>query len=197
MSQFDEKLAFFFRSPGEPPLSGINQRMSNLYLLRRDILTCFGLNPGNGEPLQHDYKALWPGVMAIMAGVDLLAKFAYGDAQYEVGKRFGQWTRHYLTNQYETPIYQLRNAMLHSFGLYSETSKGIYRFTLTPGYPGQVLVVQASEENYVVNITRLREEFEQGVGRFHEDIAQGVHKQATFLSMFDKYGGTYITQSPR
>lgn len=77
----DEALFFenpkLYRSP--PGEFGI------LYLLRRDIDQCIA------------GSILWPGAMAIMAGIDLLAKFAAGDdAVGQVGNRFRDFLGQYF-----------------------------------------------------------------------------------------------------
>ena len=105
MNQPDETL--FFEDPtvnrSPPGDYGI------LYLLRRDITRCM------------DYSILWPAAMAIMAGIDLLAKFETGDDSLgRVAGRFKAFIKQYFainTSDAET-IYQLRNSLLHSFGLY-------------------------------------------------------------------------------
>ncbi len=77
--------------------------------------------------------------MGICAGIDLLGKFFVGnDDKGGVGKRFRNFLITYFSvpqNDAET-LYQLRNSLLHSFGLYSEvTDKAgkvvqIYKFVL-------------------------------------------------------------------
>jgi hypothetical protein len=75
----------FFRDPRDKPKPPDD--FSHLYLLRRDIDTCFGFNPDNGNPINGIdsvtrasvyCQALWPGVMGILAGIDLLGKFLAG-----------------------------------------------------------------------------------------------------------------------
>ena len=72
--------------------------------------------------------------MAVMAGVDLVAKFLEGKDNTSVGGRFRKFLEQCfkLASQSDREIiYQLRNSLLHSFGLYSEDSTGrIYRFSL-------------------------------------------------------------------
>lgn len=111
----DQMLDFFFRDPAiEPTFQPGNNLFSNLYLLRRDINTCFASD------------AIWPGVMAIMSGIDLLAKFFAGadtTAPGDVGNRFRAFAGEYLTNNNAIDnevLYQLRNSLLHSFGLYTK-----------------------------------------------------------------------------
>ena len=100
-----------------------------LYLLRRDINRCLVLGEGS-----------WLGAMGVMAGVDLLGKFLEGnDDTGKVGKRFRHFLRQYFplgdASDAET-LYQLRNSMLHSFGLYSPTENREYRSgDTTPNSP--------------------------------------------------------------
>ena len=127
----------FFQSPLQP--RSLPGDFGILYLLRRDIIQCLGKNPNTGAAL--GLQSVWPGAMAILAGIDLLAKYLAGnDDRGGVGKRF----REFVKSKYfgpisagdEETIYQLRNALLHSFGLYSESEskKHVvtkYRFTLS------------------------------------------------------------------
>jgi hypothetical protein len=72
--------------------------------------------------------------MAVLAGIDLIAKFIYRDLANEVGKRFTDFVSKYINNIFHEELYQLRNSLLHSFGLYSETRNGkAYHFVLTQG----------------------------------------------------------------
>jgi hypothetical protein len=85
--------------------------------------------------------------MAVLAGIDLLAKFCEGSDnsggkdKHGVGKRFKKFARKYmrLTKEEANLIYQLRNSLLHSFGLYTEEKdkkwrvKARYYFQLCQG----------------------------------------------------------------
>jgi hypothetical protein len=110
----DEKLAAFFEDPSRDPqtlLKPGQNLFGNLYLLRRDIETAF----------KQDAK--WLGVMGIMAGFDLLAKLYAGTDENTVTERFEDFVNKYVTNNNSVQtdvIYQLRNSLLHSFGLYSK-----------------------------------------------------------------------------
>jgi len=145
---------WYFRNPrlAQPPAEASSQ----LYLLRRDIDTSFGTDPNTGALWQtidkrtgKDIycKAIWPGTMAILAGIDMLGKFLVGtDKTRGPGKitvfdRFKAFTTRYfgLSDTDTSLLYQLRNSMLHSFGLYSEEQdkqgkiKATYNFILTLG----------------------------------------------------------------
>jgi hypothetical protein len=112
------------RSPGE---------FGTLYRLRRDIFFCMGTDPSTQHTIP--YAALWPGIMAIMAGIDLLAKFYEGcDQINKAGPRFQTFINRYfkpLSPGDQETVHHLRNSLLHSFGLFSEARNGKkYRFVL-------------------------------------------------------------------
>ena len=71
MNSIMEQIGFFFFNPRVS--IGLTGRFSILYLLRRDIRTCFGLDPNSDQPI--GFRALFPAAMATMAGIDLLSKF--------------------------------------------------------------------------------------------------------------------------
>jgi hypothetical protein len=129
---FDTKADQFFANPrNKPSIPGDN---GVLYLLRRDILLCLGQDPCSGGTTCH--KAVWPGAMAILAGIDLVAKFYKGDDGPQSGPRFKDFVGKYflpISPAEAETIYQLRNALLHSFGLYSKKDTQEYRFLLTAG----------------------------------------------------------------
>src|SRR5258706_14756854 len=109
----EELVEEIFANPQIPP-ERIGLRRSILYCLRRDILTCFGFDPENISK-KIDFKAEWPGTMAIMAGIDLLAKYCFGDDQGNSRNRFKDFLQDYLElprkddNDDNEAIYQLRN----------------------------------------------------------------------------------------
>ena len=162
---------WFFQNPRSVPRPG---GLSQLYLLRRDIDTCFGTDPNTGGRIV--YEAIWPGTMAILAGIDLLGKFLAGTDKGEVGKRFTNFVTRYLglTKADGDIIYQLRNSLLHSFGLYSEKSdhKGnvvaTYNFTLSRG--AGMLAKHLNDDYYLVDVQCLRELFEQAVEKYEMEL---------------------------
>jgi hypothetical protein len=63
----------FFQSPNN--FDDNQDNFSTLFALRRDIYICMGINPNDNATIES--RALFPAAMAIMAGIDLLAKFVY------------------------------------------------------------------------------------------------------------------------
>lgn len=171
----------------DPKAHDRNQgRYSTLYLLRRDISMCFGIDPSTETPIQ--YQVLFPGVMAILAGIDLLAKFYCGsDRINEVGKRFKSFVVEYIDSKYSEELYQLRNSLLHSFGLYTVARKNRkYNFILHQGY--DALVITNDNLNYFVSVHLLRMQFELAVKRFRGDIDGSEELKRQFDSMYPRYG---------
>ncbi|MBM4467238.1 MAG: hypothetical protein FJ014_17070 [Chloroflexi bacterium] len=181
----------FFEDPAiyhAPPRS-----YSVLYLLRRDISVCLGIDPNSGNPI--NFQALLPGAMAILAGIDLLGKFLAGNDNIgEVGKRFKDFVSKYLQAVSPTDatiLYQLRNSLLHSFGLYSEDRKGnVYKFTLSATQ--RPLVQPLGSDNYLVDVRTLRSQFETGIANYQADLKSDLSLQTCFNAMFSKYGAVCI-----
>lgn len=188
---FSKNADLFFEEPHchrEPPATyGI------LHLLRRDIIQCLGKDPSSGKDLA--FPALWPGAMAILAGIDLLAKYHAGsDEVGGVGRRFRDFIKEYFTlptQGDDEVIYQLRNALLHSFGLYSRSKTGVYRFEMTLG--GSPVVTRRRDDRYVIDLFALHREFEDAIARYRKDLEGNMILKANFDRMFSNYGSVSYT----
>jgi len=189
-NSFTADVNLFFENPAvyhTPP-----RRYSVLYLLRRDISTCMGVDPSSGKPI--GFQALFPAAMAVLAGIDLLGKFLAGsDKPREVGSRFRRFIARYFRDISPADaevIYQLRNALLHSFGLYSESKGKVYRFILV--IAGKSLVQSLGNDTYLVDIRVLYDKFETAIASYRADLAADGMLQSHFSTMFPKYGVLYI-----
>jgi hypothetical protein len=133
--------------------------------------------------------------MAILAGVDLLAKFFAGsDHTEKVGWRFRQFLEHcFDVKKLENPevIYQLRNSLLHSFGLYSRTEKKEYHFFLDSKDTG-TLVSRRPPDRYVIQLPVLHREFEAAVESYRKVLGSDLERQDNFDKMFGRYGRIHI-----
>jgi hypothetical protein len=183
---FDPKADLFFEDPRcnrRPPGDyGV------LYLLRRDINLCLRYDPADGT------RALWPGGMAMLAGIDLVAKFYKGNDTGKVGSRFTDFIRKYfqpLPAGDEETIYQLRNSLLHSFGLYSKKGTRTYHFLLTAA-GGMPFIQQPSPGNYQIDLIELHKRFEQALLNYQTDLESQSSLQSNFLGMFTNYGTIHI-----
>jgi hypothetical protein len=192
MSQPEQSnIDLFFQDPTSPPAP--SGPRSTLYMLRRDIRICLGINPDTGDKI--DYQAIWPGAMATLAGIDLLGKFvAGGDSPRNSGKRF----RRFITEYFETispedieTIYQLRNALMHSFGLFSQSKSGtVYRFVLTASEG--TLVHKRPTDTYWVDVVTLFDKFEDAVVAYRGDLEKNQELQKQFSKFFPKYGKVHV-----
>jgi hypothetical protein len=164
-----------------------------LYLLRRDIDLCMGIDPTTGVAVS--YRAEWPGAMAILAGIDLLAKFFAGsDQRNKVRDRFRDFLKAFFIGTSEADrnvIYQLRNSLLHSFGLYSEDKNTTYRFFLTSDKT-LPLVSHPQPDQYWVDLSALHGEFEKAVVAYQAALEADPKLQGKFAAMFGNYGRIHI-----
>lgn len=190
MMMFDPKADIFFESPKINRAPPANYGV--LHLLRRDIYLCLGWDPVTQSNTSH--PTLWPGGMAILAGIDLVAKFLKGnDASGQVRQRF----RDYITKYFQPisqsdaeTIYQLRNALLHSFGLFSQTKTKTYRFVLSAN--NSALVQSLGYSNYKIDLCTLHLKFEDSLEQYMNDLNMDIALQANFIKMFDNYGAVYF-----
>ncbi|MBL7790833.1 MAG: hypothetical protein JNK77_00820 [Saprospiraceae bacterium] len=189
---------FFFMNPTTVPV--IPGTFSQLYLLRRDILTCFGIDANDtGQTLPT--KALWPGVMGICAGIDLLGKFLAGnDNKGEVGKRFKGFLITYLsvgTNDAEI-LYHLRNSLIHSFGLYSDVTDRAgnvvreYKFVLTTNTN---ILITPTQSSFVIDIEAFREKFETAIDLYEAQLRHDTNLQVQFSKHQGISIGAYTNQN--
>jgi len=136
--------------------------------------------------------------MGMLAGIDLLAKF-YAGSRGGVGDLFRRFLERFcpsISEDDRQTIYQLRNSLLHSFGLYSESNGRIYRFRLTADGTGP-LVSHNPLEHYHVDIRVLHRAFENAVAAYAVALDSEAPLQANFNAMFGNYGRVYITSGPR
>ena len=180
MTKVGNDIDLFFKDPAiEPSRSG---RFGVLYLLRRDIRECVLKG-----------KILWPATMAILAGIDLLGKFyAGGHTIRKVRARFTSFVDKYfapISDDDAETIYQLRNALLHSFGLYSRSRTNHYFFSLTlPRVDPWIQRDPPNSDKYLISIAALYDKFETAVERYRTELETNSELQNNFHNMFQNYG---------
>lgn len=186
----DELIALFFKDEKEIVTKpGLN---SIFYLLKREIKHCFGINPETG--LSNGVYAKWPGTMAIMAGIDLLAKYYSGSLDLDNSKeKFKTFLKLFwnLNDIEQEIIYQLRNSLLHSFALYSIDKKGKeYKFTLIEST--DKMIVNSNENNYVIDIDKLCEAFFTGANNYKDRVIEEDILKTNLIFVFCKIGAIKI-----
>ena len=160
-----------------------------LYLLRRDIYRCLGYNTVTWSIDRE--SIIWPGAMTVLAGIDLLGKFYKGDDSIKgVGQRFKDYYDEYIDNQHSEIIYQLRNSLLHSFGLSSKTKTKTYSFTVSASRDR--LVEQYSETSYKIDLYSLWDRFEESIEKYKNDLQSNDLLKTKFEKMFKFYGAVRI-----
>lgn len=180
------KHEFFFQNPKYLP---DNQKVfSTLFLLRRDIFTSFGINPNDNSKI--GFQVLFPGTMAIMAGIDLLSKFYCTEDEIpgnKSGDRFKKFVSNYIDTDNTETIYQLRNSLLHSFGLYSKDRNGNeYNFILDQNMISFIQKIDG--KNYIISIRILLDRFENAILKYSNDILNNDLLITNFNQMFENYG---------
>jgi hypothetical protein len=188
-------IELFFQDPRAhhtTPMTPI--RYGTLHLLRRDIITCSGKDPETGE--ESPIFALWPQAMAVLAGIDLLGKFYCGSDSTkpgDIGNRFKGFIvgNSNISREEAEIIWQLRNSLLHSFGLYSKGQKGkIYRFTVTN--TGGKLISYGENDQYIVDLQTLNSLFEEAVDKYRKNLLENLSLQKKFNIIFEDYGAVYF-----
>ena len=170
---------------------------STLYLLVRDIKTCFGIDPATDLPFYCSKcneivknRAQWPAVMGILAGIDLLGKFYFGNDRNGVGDRFKGFVKcfFYLNDKDKGSLilYELRNSMLHSFGLYSKR----YYITLVANenLPFINIIGSQPKKRAVINVIKLYKQFLNAIKEYYKELVKSSELKANFNKMFIKYG---------
>jgi hypothetical protein len=200
----NKDIEFFFLYTPHP--TECNRRplgqYSTLHLLRQDIIYCF--NQGS---------AIWPATMAIFAGIDLLAKYYKGDDRGGVAERFKKFIEDYLYLSEQSDrdvIWQLRNSMLHSFGLYSEDRKDgkvkaykfkLVRYTSRLIQEGDTEQIEIRTEKYpltyyTVDVSILQQEFERGIRQYHNHLRDeqktGLREKFKKIYELKRYNGVKI-----
>lgn len=191
-------IAFFFMRPtvarDRHARSG---RQSVLYLLRRETQDCFiGTVVVEGSVLRQAEKhRLFATMMVIFAGIDLLAKFAAGeDKTGQVRARFVSFAADYLllSDADADVLWSVRNALMHSFGLYDGKTRRKIAVAQRCGGSGRASKpVRQTDDYWLVCIDDLYRGFVRGIGRYRRALRDSKQLQRNFTAMFDRYG--YLT----
>lgn len=173
---------------------------SRLYLLIRDIKACLGFNPDSRQ-IDENVKckcgkergaiAQWPAIMTILAGIDLLGKFRAGcDNRNKIGERFKNFVEEYFDIEKDDAeiIYELRNCLMHSFGLYSTK----YKFLLINNNKEKLITYRKIKKKpsklTVINVWKLYVIFMGAVEKYYDSLKKYRILRENFNDMFEYYG---------
>jgi hypothetical protein len=188
----------FFRDPRNVS-TGLGY-FSSLYLLRRDSAQCLGFDPNTFQSLPDGTpRALWPGLMATFAGIDLLGKFySDNDDRGQVTARFTCYLRSFVLPSeaaFVDPIWRLRNSMMHSFGLYGGNINGHEEwYVLSTSLP-QLLneQIQFNERYVYLDIIQFWRRFETSIQNFQTWLLTNYASLQNFPTLLRRYGFTPVS----
>jgi len=191
----DENINHFFEDNSKTHT--LPYHFSTLYLIIRDVKACLKLNPNviDDEPF-NTYGAEWPAIMTIFSGIDLLGKFYAGDDSIgNVGDRFKDFIIKFFYDcnirSDSEIIYELRNAIDHSFNLYSR----YYNFSLVNN-ECEPLILDKTINNKIykqINVNSLYLNFRYACSKYQEEIldTNNIDLRNKFNKMYQKYGKTF------
>ena len=202
--------------------------LSMLHLLRRDASQCFGYDPNTYDvrlnpAITASPKVLFPGVMTIFAGMDLVAKFFAGSEleqtpagtapadqwKFASGPRLKKFAEQYICGNAvdaET-LYQLRCALDHSFSLWAQRRNNgmVYSFVLAdpdPAHPNTVLrtrVGTLGETEAIIYVYELHKKFQESLlsfeGAYYAQLDSTPGDLPIFQGLLDHYGFMGIAQA--
>jgi hypothetical protein len=195
---------FYFKEPPETLKKDETPFLiSPLCQLRHDIDYCLGLAENKRDLLLRALKedtdkinelfeetpALYTATMGIFAGIDILAKLCAGNnREGESGKRFKGFTNHYfqLNEEQNVLLWEMRNALLHSFSLYFP-HKGI-EYNFEPIISGGDIItgvanIQDTRYIYWLDVATLYGKFEDAINKYRDDISINRSLLHKFLKM--------------
>jgi hypothetical protein len=192
-----EDVGFFFTPPHVAPQDHRRAQgeHSTLYLLRREAQDClYGrvIVEGDVREQQASPHRLFAATMVLMAGVDLLGRFLA--PRGSVRARFVGFARAYL---YPNPpdadaLYAARNALMHSFGLYSTEA----RLVLSYGAVRDPPAVRVHDGAWLVDVEQFFHDFVGGVRAYEQDIGNDNPAdddlRRRFAQVFGAYGLLWI-----
>jgi hypothetical protein len=168
-----------------------------LYLLRRELVeTAFRVEkivPESVFARRSIEKRLFATTMLTCAGIDLLGKFLAGHdfdddkkSKSRDGERFMNFCRRYVSNAQSPKIWELRNSMMHCFGLYISAEKE-HRFTLTSDVNGSILK-QIDRYEWEISASDLYWAFVEGIRKYENDVRNDNELEGHFAKMYLRYG---------
>lgn len=191
---------FFFTDPTVNPCAHRrpNGEVSVLYLSRREVqetLADIKSIVSESELLKYDRRRLFASSMLMLAGIDLLAKFADGSDSTgpgDIGCRFRAFVEKYmkLPADQAKVLWRVRNSLPHSFGLY-DRDKG-KKIALTGGKAGiptepSAIVTQLPTE-YQVSVEYLYLGYVQAIQGYNSAIPGTAKLEGNFARLFGHYG---------
>lgn len=194
-TSINEKINLFFSKPTSVPPHPTE--FSPLHLLRRHVNICLCIDP---SPPDHNYQAIWPGAMAVLAGIDLLGAYYSGKIK-GTNKTFMDFCEKFLglNNDDSEIIYMLRCAFIHTYGLITTNEirrsvnyRKTYRFKVFYEEDKSWLIITnidtLGREIYCINLHELYIKFESSVDKFCDCVKAEAVYANNFEKVYDQLG---------
>jgi hypothetical protein len=173
-------------------------QFSVLYLLRRDIDSAFDYDRKN--PFRNpEVRALFLGISGLLTGIDLMSKFASGNlTRNHVGGRYRSYLQTYFENcdaATANVLYEFRNAIIHTYGLYTDNYTFQIGFKYNPTALPSVFqyVHQVAGSEYAVYGFDLLYAFDRSLERYAVALENDSTLQHNFQRAFAVFGMTGIS----
>lgn len=183
----NQQIEFFFEKPDFH--AGCPTPFSQLLLCRLHINICYGVDPEN------ETKTVWPGTMAILAGIDLLGLF-YSGKTSNTNKTFRNFCEDFLglTEDEAITLYMLRCAMMHTFGLFSKCTleeKRNYKYWFETYYGDKSFFIEPIKTDgknlyFKVSFSTLYDKFFIAIDDFHNKLKTDKILRQKFSRTFSK-----------
>ena len=197
--EIDKKIDEFFFGPGQK-VKEYNQlfvknnpgdpiRRSPLYIARRDIYFCFGMNPEDPEHTSRLFSEKIKFGPAYLAGIWLIWETLITLAKCKgINSRDNSQQNDFISKLFKISlsntiaIRKLRNAVTHiNYGLrYRDEQNVLWQFNLNPKLKYLIRKSQKSNypsNNYVVNPIIFHQKFEKGLTYLKEQLLHGKNIQ--------------------
>ena len=187
----------FFRDPQVDPVDGW---VSTLFLCRRELQDCLiGTVIEERLILTHDHhQRFFATAMVAFAGMELLAGFARpgksgrGRMFVEFATTYSRGTPAEVTNNQAEVLWNFRNALSHTFGLFHFGPNGetvpMYLYDQDRSAP----VVRERGRGWEICIDAFVELFLMTISRYREHLESDARMHAPFLEAFAKCGRLYV-----
>lgn len=146
-----------------PSGSRVGDKFSALNLLIRQKEKCLDESCG---------VAVWPGIMTIFSGIDMLGFYYDDGCLLKSTKRFkafyDRFFKHSKIYNESELIYQARNAMVHTFGLYAKDHNGTeYKFMYDWQEESDYVIHQNIDLSiYIINFYGLNKAFDKAIKNY-------------------------------
>ncbi|HEU4891776.1 MAG TPA: hypothetical protein VFT47_09515 [Vicinamibacterales bacterium] len=191
---FEEAFELFFERASADRGDGW---VSPLCLCRQELQDCFvGQIVGEDHIFDHPPHRLFASAMVALSGIELMARMIPPPPKVSSGELFLAFVAQYsplakmkVSDKHARVLLDLRNALSHTFGLYSLDEDGNHQqlFVFSSNHPEE-LVRSKEDGGYEVCLEVLVRLFIRMVEAFRVHLWETPELQRYFMTAFHKYG---------